>query len=180
MKPPRIPKDYQEFLTSEPVEPSQQLSQSVRDHIRQELDPSHLRVFTKLLLVQSFIGTLTLAFCPQFNLSLTNYYHLFDFFHSQFGRQICMALCGGIFLGSGALFASQILSLAEIRKIRQSRLLYYMTLSMFFLSAFMGLGVNIYLEVLAYWLLGAMIFGVINFELSARIRLYFLSAARTT
>lgn len=158
-------KDYNDFL-QETKKTTANLDKSILDMVHLDLNPSHKVVFFKLTLIQGFIGFLTMLFCPQFNFSLTNNFDLFHYFHQTFGHSVCMVICGCIFLGSGAVFASYILTQGEINKIRNSRFLYYMGLSILAVSGFMLFGAEIYLNLLAFWLIGAIGGGIALFELS--------------
>ncbi|MBC76085.1 MAG: hypothetical protein CME64_08720 [Halobacteriovoraceae bacterium] len=161
--------DYKDFLNDSHKTPKR-LDESVLHMVHSDLDPSHKVVFIKLALIQGFIGVLTMLFCPQFNLSLTNNYDLFHYFHTNFGHAICMIICGSIFLGSGAIFAASILSKAELKKIHSCAPLYYMGLSIIAVSAFMILGAEVYLNLLTFWLLGAICSGLLLFELGRLAR----------
>ena len=81
-----------------------------------------------------------------------------------------MAICGSIFIGSGALFAAYILKSSEVRKIKESRILYYTSISIIALSSFIILGSEVYLSLALYWLVGATIGGLSVFELSRVVR----------
>lgn len=162
--------DYESFMSGESIDAPEILSKDILHKVRRELKPSHRLVIGKLLFIQGFIGLITLFFCPQFDLSLTGNYSLFHFFHRNFGQNICMAICGGIFLGSGAIFASFILSQAELEKVKNSKLLYYLAMSLIFLTTFMILGVEVYLELAVYWVLGAMLIAIFLFDISSRVR----------
>lgn len=157
--------DYKDFLNDAHKTPKC-LDESVLHMVHSDLNPSHKVVFIKLALIQGFIGVLTMLFCPQFNLSLTNNYDLFHYFHTNFGHAICMIICGSIFLGTGAIFAASILSKAELNKIHSSAPLYYMGLSIIAVSVFMILGAEVYLNLLTFWLLGAVGGGIAIFELA--------------
>lgn len=161
--------DFQDFLQETKNTPKK-LNQAVLEMVHKDLNPEHKVVFFKLTMIQGFIGLITLLFCPQFNFSITNNYDLFHYFHTTFGHAACMVLCGSIFLGSGAIFASYILSQGEINKIKESRFLYYLGLSIVAVSSFMLLGADIYLNLLSYWLIGAIGSGVLIFELNRLIR----------
>jgi hypothetical protein len=163
-------KDFLDFMNSKGVNPPEELSNRILNFVKADLDPSHKTVFSKLLGIQAFIGALTLTFCPQFSLSLTNNYELFHYFHHKFGENICMAICGSIFIGSGALFAAYILKSSEVRKIKESRILYYTSISIIALSSFIILGPEVYLSLALYWLVGATIGGLSVFELSRVVR----------
>lgn len=162
--------DFENFSTVDPLEPPKDLSMKILSFVSHDLNTSHRQTFFKLVLIHSLIGVLTLLFCPQFELSLTNNYSVFHFFHRTFGSNICMALCGGIFLGCGAIAAGILLTQSEIMKIRRSKILYYVSLSSIFLTSFLLLGAEIYLEMAFFWTLGACSFGISFFQFSTRIR----------
>jgi hypothetical protein len=167
------PKDNEDFLAftkSEGHSPSNQLSQKILSSIKNDLNPSHKIVFTKLIGIQAFIGTMTLLFCPQFSLSLTNKHELFHYFHHTFGERICMVICGSIFIGSGAVLAAYILKTSEVRKIKESCILYYFSIASIALSLLMLFGVSTYLNLALYWLLGASAGGLLMFETNRVIR----------
>ena len=69
---PNDKKDFQDFMNSKGVNPPEELSNRILSFVQADLNPAHKVVFSKLLAIQAFIGFLTLTFCPQFNLSLTN------------------------------------------------------------------------------------------------------------
>jgi hypothetical protein len=163
-------KDFNDFLDSTKNPPTE-ISHIIRDKIRKDLDPNHKVVFGKLVLVQGFIGFISMLFCPQFNMSLTNNHDVFHYFHYTFGEQVCMLICGSIFLGSGAIFASYLLSEGEINKIHSTRHLYFTSLSIIAASVFAVLGAQIYLNMLFFWLLGACVSGLTLFEINRFIRL---------
>ena len=157
--------DFKDFVSNSTL-PKEHIDQSILDMVSNDLRADPKAIWTKLILIHSFIGLITMLFCPQFHFSLTNQHQLFHYFHQNFGEQICMIFCGGIFIGSGALFASQFLSQAEIFKIRQSRFLYYMTLSILAVGSFAVLGAKIYLSLVLFWILGAIVSGILVFELN--------------
>lgn len=161
--------DFESFTQGETPSPTH-LDERVLTFVHNELNPPHQKVFLKLVLVQGFIGALTLLFCPQFNLSLTNYYDLFHFFHMTFGHKICMIICGGIFLGSGAFFSTYILSNEEVNQIKKSRFLYYTGLSILAVSTFMVFGAEVYLNAVIFWLIGSIGIGIAVFEANRSIR----------
>lgn len=164
-------KDFTDFIKSKKSTPSPVLDEFILRYVQRELSPSHIQVFIKIVFIQAFIGVLTLLFCPQFNLSLTNNYDLFHFFHHKFGEAICMIICGSIFMGSGAVFSAYILKSEEVQKIKESELLYYFSMSLLALSVFYIFGAQIYLELALYWILGSSIGGLLAFEINRNIRL---------
>ena len=158
--------DYQDFLSSTAKNPNKAIDEKVLSYVEDRLNPGHKTVFLKLFSVQAFIGFITMLFCPQFNFSLTNNHDLFHYFHHNYGESICMIICGTIFMGTGAFFASFLLKKPEVAKIHQSVFLYYMALSIVALSIFFALGATIYLNLVAFWIVGAISSGVLFFEIS--------------
>ena len=166
----KINDEFKDFTNSTNKIDSKKIDHTVFDLIQSEMNPSHQIVFTKILLIQSFVGVITLLFCPQFDFSLTGNYDLFHFFHRTFGHHICMMVCGALFVGSGAIFASYILTLTELRKIRESQFLYYLSLSGLFIFSFLIIGADVYLEIAALWSIGALIGGLLMIEINSLIR----------
>jgi hypothetical protein len=167
---PNFDNDFQDFSKDSPSNPSQEMEQKLLKKVELELNPKHSTIFIKLISIQAFIGLLTLLFCPQFSLSLTNNQEVFHYFHHRYGVAICMAICGSIFVGSGSIFAAYILSFNEVQKIRSTKTLYFLSVSILLISSFFLLGAEIYLGIAAYWTLGASATGVILFELNSLIK----------
>ena len=172
-------KDFLDFMNSQDIGPPDALSQDIIKYVHKDLNPSHLSVFLKLLGIQGFIGVITLIFCPQFNLSLTNNYELFHYFHYNFGKSICMIICGSIFMGSGAVFASYILKPYEIRKIRKSEVLYYFSLTSIALLSFIILGAEVYLNLAGLWFVGSGVAGILLFEMNVNMRFRYAHNSQT-
>lgn len=166
-------KDYNDFLQAKKTTPSR-LDKNILNYVKSDLNPEHKVVFFKLMLIHGFIGIITMLFCPQFNFSLTNNFDLFHYFHTNFGHQVCMMICGCIFLGTGSIFATHILSQGEVNKIKSSRLLYFTALSIVAVSLFMLFGAKIYLNLVSFWLIGSILGSVIFFELNRLIKNKFL------
>ena len=169
-----INKEFEEFRVNRNVNSPVKISEKLLDHVRNEMNPSHLSIFGKLVCIQGVIGVLTLLFCPQFDLSLTNNYDLFHYFHENYGQNACMAICGAIFIGSGAIFAAHTLSLGEIAVIKESKFLYYSAISLFAVACLMIFGADVYLQLAIFWLIGANIAGTVFFEINRHLRLQIL------
>ncbi|CBW25808.1 putative membrane protein [Halobacteriovorax marinus SJ] len=146
--------DYRNFLNSHESAP-RTLSHSIVERVAAELNPNKSIVFAKLLFLQLFVGILTMLFCPQFQMSLTNNHQLFHYFHHNFGEYICMMICGAIFLGSGAVVAAYTLDLEEVRVIRRTNGLFYLAISGIALVGFLTFGAKLYLDLTLIWVIGA-------------------------
>lgn len=166
----RNEKDYLDFINSKGSNPSAELNNQITNYVRADLNPSHKIVFSKLLGIQAFIGFLTLLFCPQFEISLINNHQLFHYFYHNLGETICTAICGSIFVGSGALFAAYLLKSSEIKKIKNSKILYYASVSIIALSTLFIFGAQVYLNLAIFWFIGASLGGLVVFELNRVIR----------
>ena len=150
--------------------PPENIDQNIVQHIREEMDPSHKKILAKLFLVHLFVGTITLLFCPQFDFSLTGRYEVFHFFHHTFGYYGCLAICGALFIGSGALFASAILTWDELNSVRKSFFLHIMAITALFIGFFVVLDAEVYFEASLAWSLGAYLGGCLSFHISQGIR----------
>jgi drug/metabolite transporter (DMT)-like permease len=166
-----IKEDFLDFKKRDHKSAGPFLSSEIFSYIHKELNPNHVFVFSKLISIQGFVGMITLLFCPQFTLSLTNNHELFHYFHHSFGEGICMMICGAIFIGSGSVFAASILKREEINKIRSTRFLYYFSLISILIMVLILFGAKVYLGLLPYWLFGALFSGLVLFELQTVLRL---------
>ena len=166
----RIDQDFKNFSTFADDSAPVQVEQLVLKNIKSKLEPSQRLILFKLILIQGFIGFLTLTFCPQFKFSLTHNYDLFHYFHNTYGEYICMSFCGGIFLSSGAFFSFFVLSSDEVQKIRKSHILYHLSTSIFFLSFFLLIGAEFYLGMNLFWILGATVSSYLVFEINHFIK----------
>ena len=162
--------DFNDFKHNDSNSPGKSLDLKIFNYVRSEIDPSVTVVFSKLIGVQALIGFITLTFCPQFSLSLTNNHELFHYLHYQFGKSICMAICGSIFIGTGAVVSAYLLKSSEIQKVRRSSLLYYFSITSIALAFFTLLGPNMYLKLAGFWFIGAFIAGISMLELNFYVR----------
>lgn len=162
--------DFKDFIKHDKDKTPDELKQGVYSDITAKLNPSHGRLYSKLFSIQVFFGLVSLSFCPQFELSLTNNYELFHYFHRSFGPHICMILCGAVFMGMGAVFSSTLLSTIEIKKIYQSKFLYFTSITGIFISLFILYGAQIYLRMVSLWALGSVLSALIIFKGAITLR----------
>ena len=73
----------------------------------------------------------------------------------------CMAVCGGLFIGSGVLVSSLLLRMSELDLIFKSKYLLSLCLSGVSVTCFLFLGAEIYLNLALYWMTGACLSSVI-------------------
>lgn len=170
MKKDDLNNDLNDFSNNNTSSAPLNVKNNVLSYVEKELNPSKASVFLKLITVQFIVGILTMVFCPQYKLSFTHNYDLFHYFHHTFGAQVCMIICGSIFVGSGAMIAAQILNMNEIKVIRTNKPLFYIAISSIFASAFTFISTDTYLTLVPFWLLGSSLSGILLFEGSVRIR----------
>ncbi|MBE8221593.1 MAG: hypothetical protein HAW60_02570 [Bdellovibrionales bacterium] len=163
-------KDFKSFMSEENIKPSKKISNSVYLFVKKNLHPNIKIVFAKLFTIQAFIGIVTLSFCPQFSFSLTNNNQIFHFLHNIFGLYACVSICAALFMGLGAAVSAQLLTIEEIKIIRSSKLLYYLIISSLTVLSFFIIGAEVYLEIISFWIIGALFGGVFMLELSALLR----------
>lgn len=165
--------DFQDFMENKENTPPRNLDDTIYKIISKDLTPSTSIIFFKLLGLQLILGSLTMLFCPQFELSLTNHYELFHYFHHNFGDIVCMIICGFIFMGPTGIMASIILSSEEIRTIKFSVPLYYMAITGLSMSLFLSLGASFYFEYATIWAISCVISSTLCFELGRLIKYKF-------
>ena len=169
-----IDKDHEEFssfLNAPETLPSRELDLHVLTHVKEKLNPAFSILLFKLSLIHGFIGAITLLFCPQFELSLTANQEMFHIFHRLFGYYGCLAACGCIFLGSGALFASLLLNRDEVRVINSKFYAFFPSLAVLSLGIFFAFGAKLFIDIILAWSLGGIIGSAIIFYLSNKLQL---------
>lgn len=166
--------DFEEFCIGKNVEPPVDADHFITSFVHKDLSPSLFSVSWKLITVQGIVGVLTMFFCPQFEFSFTSSDELFHFFHRIFGLYGCMAICGAIFLGSGALVAGGILRLSEVELIQKSKFLFSFSTGGVALIAFLVLGADIYLKLAFVWMLGGAFASTVFLSGLFQVRRYFV------
>lgn len=160
----KINRELEEFCSYESAHVPDDLSRSVLSHVERDLDPHWPEVLAKLVLLQGFVGILTLFFCPQFDLSFTANDEAYHYFHRHFGLYGCMAVCGALFMGSGAILAAFVLRFSEVDLILSCKYLLSFALSGVAVIAFMVFGAEIYLGLAISWIVGGAIASILALD----------------
>ena len=161
--------DFREFLQAESREVPAALSESVRGSMHALLNPSPLRVFGKVLLIQFIIGTASLLICPQFGVSLGSGHGLMHYL-MRFGSGVCMLGCGAIFTGASLFLAGTLLKTEEVRALRSHRFLHMASVATLSLGAFLCVGGEIVASLGIIWLAGAILGGLATLEAGWKLR----------
>jgi hypothetical protein len=153
-----------EFVNSDPVLPPATLTEKLKITVSQDMRPAMWKIFSKLAGMQAACATLTLFFCPQFEIGFAKHDYLAHLVqHSEgFGFMI---VCGMIFLSGGAVIAPIFFNQAEMKAIEKSVLIYFPTVAFLAVMLFYSLGANIYWSLALPWFFGGTLGSVIGFEL---------------
>jgi hypothetical protein len=165
----RIRGDYQEFVSAPRIPVPAALSEAVTNRIASELNPSSASVFLKLAGIQAFVGTATLAVCPQFGHSFTADMGLMPYL-MRFGDSVCMLGCGALFTGLSLLVASLVLRPEEVKVLRRQRVLQIASVATLSLGAFLCLGSEIVAALGMAWILGGVLGGAGSLQLGWSVR----------
>ncbi len=152
--------EFREFVRSESSVPKE-LSEKILNFVRHDLTPSAVFVFTKIVFIHLFVGTLSLAICDQFGINPFNTSFSLAHYFMKAGHSFCMTLCGFLFLGLTTIASWFILSRTEFLVLKQNTFLQVFFLSLLSLGFFLLLGVKIVFSAAAFWLFGALLGGVL-------------------
>lgn len=163
------PEDFQSFYKGNETPPAA-LGQVIKARVHHELNPSALKVFSKLALIHFAVGALTLAVCPQFGVRLLGdglglmgtFMHL--------GSLGCPVACGIFFFSATLLVASLILNPEEVKSLRKNQILEVSALSLLSLGVFTMLHAEIVLGFALAWFLGALVGAFLSLEAGSRLR----------
>ncbi|HIJ79214.1 MAG TPA: hypothetical protein HPP69_07840 [Deltaproteobacteria bacterium] len=161
--------EFLEFIDSNPLSPPPLLTEKIKAEITNELRPAIWLIFSKLAGLQLVCATVTLFFCPQFEIGFTGHDHLADLIPHSDGFGF-MVICGIIFLGVGAAIAPLFMKKTELLAIDNSGLLYFPTAALVAVMLFYGLGADLSLHLTLPWFLGGALGGLISFEIVRYLR----------
>lgn len=161
--------EFQEFMWAQPLEPPDGISHKLLGRVRQSLNPSPIKVFTKLAFVHLVVGGFTLLFCPQFGVGLLNGMGLMAIF-MHFGPVVCMISCGAFLLSASMFAAAILLRPEEIKILRKGTLFHVAALAALSMALLICARADIALGLGAVWLLGSVIGGTSTLELGWVIR----------
>jgi hypothetical protein len=141
--------------------PPKALTEHVMAKMSGLLSPSPRLVFAKLFSINLFVGTLSLSVCHQFGLNPFNTERSLDSWFMQVGgHQVCMFLCGVVFLAISMLAAGLILNIEEMLSLKRNKYLQVAAISLFSLVILFLFGAEFTLGIGALWLLGALVGGI--------------------
>ena len=176
----KLKQDFDDFINSTPLNPPKELSNRVLGMIREKLNPKFLTLFTKLGVIQAFLGALSLLVCPQYGISFSGNDSLYLTFQKYLGPHGCMIACGVIFTSIAALASVVILERPEIKKIFKFQWFIFPVVAIAFLTLFTCVVREFYLNVSLLWLSGALLGYLVTFDLGYMIREHFENSSLRT
>lgn len=159
--------EFQEFMVVESSPPPKGLTDQISAKILSDLNPSPWKIFFKLGLIHTLVGSSTLLICPQFGvgpgMELMKYL-------MKLGPHVCMFGCGVLFLSVSILVSVFVLRSEEIRAFRKTRLLQLPVLGLASMGVFLCFGAQIIAELALVWILGSVLGALGSFELGWILR----------
>jgi hypothetical protein len=160
-------RDFREFTEVEPVPPPKEVSCAIMAHVEADLDPALWLMLTKLLVVGSVAGSLSLLICPQFGygveMGIMRYF-------MRLGPLPCRVACGAFFMAACMISSALLLSREEFRKIRRTPFLLSAALSLLALVVFSCTSLETRVTTAVSWLVGAFLGGLLALESGYHIR----------
>ncbi len=162
--------EFNEFMAAESTETPKLVKEKIVGQVRRDLNPSGLHIFFKLGVIQIFIGSIILLFCPQFGMSLTDEHRIMHLF-MRLGTQGCMFACGTLFVGTSLLISAYVLNFDELRVLRKHQAIQISALSLASMFVFLLFGADVFEILTIAWLAGAILGGVALLEFGRATRL---------
>lgn len=164
-------KDYADFLGSNADAPIS-ISDKIKRNIHVLLNPNPWNIFAKLLGIHVIIGFLSLSICHQFGLNPFNTNRsLADWFMNVGGHNVCMVMCGLLFVSLSIFSAGVFLSIEEVKALRKTEAIQLLGLGIISLIVFLIFGAELTIGFAGLWLLGSFIGGVASTEVIFRLKL---------
>ncbi|MDZ4676358.1 MAG: hypothetical protein SGI74_02520 [Oligoflexia bacterium] len=157
-------KEFTGFVDAESVQPPLGLSENILKRVREDLNPSAWKVFSKISLIQALVGFAVLLFCPQFGFSLTGSHGIMHVL-MQYGETVCMFGCGVIFAGSSLLASVIAMRPEEVQVLRKNKTLQLILLTLLTVGTFLCLGAEVFETLTLAWMAGSILGGITSLEL---------------
>ena len=154
--------DYDDFLQTEAAPVPDHVKEKTLSTINNWLNPNSSLIFMKILGIYSIFGFLSLSVCHQFGMNpfQTNW-SLDQLVMSFGGHQVCMLMCGILFVGLSLLVAGYFLTREEIIVLRRHQILQILSLGLISLGLFSAFGAELLLSIGIIWLVGGLIGGLV-------------------
>lgn len=163
--------EYQEFMDSDAVSVPSEINTATVFKIKKLLNPSAVLVFLKILAIHIVVGFLSLSVCHQFGMNPFNTERSLDGFMMRVGgHQLCMFVCGVVFVSLSLFAAGYFLTIEEVKALKRTEFLQVFVLGVISLSLFAAFGVELVISIAVIWLFGALLGGFITTETVWRLK----------
>lgn len=161
-------KEYREFSDSDYIS---SVPPEVFKNLKSKLFPNPWVVFSKTLILHSFVGFLSLGICNQFGLNPFNMdKSLMNWFMKIGDQKFCMIACGIFFMTTTYIVANFILTLEEIETLRRYEWLQVGVLGLISIAAFYFFGAELITLFIGLWILGGLFGALVAIEGSYHFR----------
>lgn len=157
--------EFEEFMQGH-TEPPKEATARILARVRRDLAPSRFVVGAKIYLLGMALGVASLLICPQLGLAYGPLGHTLHGVFMRFGAAACTALCSAILLFTTTLLVLLCLSREERRVAYRARYLQSLILALSLLGLFLALGASAVLKLAVVWFVGAVLGGVVSYQLS--------------
>ena len=164
--------DFEDFINSSNTQVPGHVKQKTQSTVHGLLNPKSEIIFLKILGIYLVIGFLSLSICHQFGVNpFQTEWSLDRLLMSFGGHQICMLICGILFVGVSLLVSGYFLTLEEVLVLRRHQVLHILTLGLISIGLFAAFGAELILSIGIIWLVGGFIGGVVAITTLWRLKI---------
>lgn len=168
--------EFKNFSESKAQKIPVSLDLKILGQVAKDLAVRPFQLLAKYLFFHFISVTLTLTFCPQFGIGLLEGHGISHFF-MQFGKEICMVMCGSVCIGSSALLSAIFLRRHELRWMRSKFYTPILATSLVTLGVFAAIGGEIVFHQSLFWLAGGLITAFLSSEIVSKLKVFKLQHA---
>lgn len=163
-------REFAEFVEATPRAPSQATEQAVLQRVATELRPPRWKIYTRLGLLQTVCGLLTLTLCPQFGLGFGTHQVLLHSSHAALPPAIFYLVCGLFFVSLGALLSGLLLRRAERRALGGLPWGFFLGYGSVAYGGLLALGGEAFMVASLSWIAGTVLGNALGFAATTRLR----------
>jgi hypothetical protein len=147
----------QDIKTAKSGELTEKFQASFTQRVAQDFNPSWINVSLNLIGIHFVSSLMTLSICPQFGVRLVGQGHGLMAYFMPLGMLGCFTLCGLFYLMVTTALTKFFFNHAQWRKLKESYVLYMLSLSLSSLLLFSFIQGLFILHLSLAWLAGALI-----------------------
>lgn len=163
-------REFAEFVEAAPSTPSQATEQAILQRVAAELRPPRWKIFTRLGLLQTVCGLLTLTLCPQFGLGFGTHQVLLHSSHAALPPAAFYLVCGVFFVSLGAFFSGLLLRRSELRALGGLPWGFFLGYGSVAYGVLLALGNEAFLVASLTWIAGTVLGNALGFAATTRLR----------